>query len=125
MLDVIGVMTNQVASSTTLDESPGAGDDSWLAVSVSGITSPSAVYYINLRDPQQQVQVGSCDLLTALPLLPIMFNVTFSSLRPPALPPLLPSLPSLPLDQGGGVGDTLSYEPLSYISQHQLCHMWR
>jgi hypothetical protein len=53
------VVTNPITSSTSsVDESSGAGDDSWLAVSISGITSTSAVYYINLRDPQQQVKVG-------------------------------------------------------------------
>jgi hypothetical protein len=60
VLDVIGVMTHDDAMGRTVMSNPSqdyASDDGFLVVSVSGITSPTAVYYISLQDPEQQVKV--------------------------------------------------------------------
>jgi hypothetical protein len=60
VLDVLGVMTNSDMMQPAGVTHPGDDSlaDSWLAISVSGITSPTAVYYVNMQDPQQQVQVS-------------------------------------------------------------------
>lgn len=61
VLDLVGLMTNDdVMGPSGMSHPAGddSSDDAWLVVRVSGITSPTAVYYINLRDPQQQVKVG-------------------------------------------------------------------
>lgn len=61
VLDVIGLVTPQSHGVLNPSSSPAAAaaaqSDSWLVVSVSGITSPTAVYYVNLTDPQQQIKV--------------------------------------------------------------------
>jgi hypothetical protein len=60
VLDVIGVMTDDGVTGQRVMSNQGqhdALDDGWLVVSVSGITSPTAVYFISLKDPEQQVKV--------------------------------------------------------------------
>jgi hypothetical protein len=65
--EVLGVMTKHDITRAAGVTHAGADSlsDSWLAISVSGITSPTTVYYVNMKDPQQQVQVSTAWLSCA------------------------------------------------------------